>query len=143
MSYQTKVKKCNEMLALARSGVTIWWRREGFHQEPFRDIEPKWHVLTGRFTHHNDPEMQPEDHPVWTALCEYRKSFDERFFEVFPSLRKTAPKKDTRCQVCVTELPGHLARQTAQRETEESQAEEAPAGEVQPTDQPPKEDAPS
>lgn len=108
MSYQSSVKGCNEMLGLAKAGATIWWRREGFHEEPFRGTEPKWHVLTGRFSHRNNPEMQPEDDPVWTALCGYRKGFDERIFEMFPSLRKTAPKKDTRCRKCIAELPAHL-----------------------------------
>lgn len=102
------------MLALARTGATVWWRREGFHEEPFRDTEPKWHVLTGRFTHRNDPAMKPEDNPVWAALCGYRKGFDERIFEVFPSLRKAAPKKDTRCRKCVSELPAHRAEFAAQ-----------------------------
>jgi hypothetical protein len=77
MSYKSSVKKCNEMLALAKAGTTIWWRREGFHQEPFQGTEPKWHVLTGRFSHRNNPEMQPDDDPVWTALCGYRKGFDD------------------------------------------------------------------
>jgi hypothetical protein len=113
MSYQSSIRKCREMLALAHSGTTVWWRREGFHQEPFRGAEPKWHVLTGRFTHHNDPDMKPEDRPVWAALCGYRKDFDERMFERFPSLRKSAPKKDTRCRKCAAELPAHLAARAA------------------------------
>ena len=114
MSYQSSVRKCNEMLALARTGATVWWRREGFHQEPFRDTEPKWHVLTGRFTHRNKPEMQPADNPVWAALCGYEKAFDERIFEMFPSLRKSAPKKATRCRVCVEALPAHQAQIASQ-----------------------------
>ncbi|MET3172977.1 UNVERIFIED_ORG: hypothetical protein ABIB52_000805 [Arthrobacter sp. UYCu721] len=134
MSYQSSVKKCNGMLALARAGATIWWRREGFHQETFQGVEPKWHVLTGRFTHHNNPKMQSDDNPVWTALCGYKKPFDERIFEMFPGLRKTAPKKDTRCRKGVSELPAHLeqfashlteaaAKSQEARETQEAQPE--------------------
>jgi hypothetical protein len=109
------------MLALARSGAIIWWRREGFHEEPFRDNEPKWHVLTGRFTHRNDPEMLPISDPVWAALCGYRKSFDERIFEMFPRLTKRAPKKDTRCRKCAAELPAHRERFAA-KQAEAAQA---------------------
>lgn len=124
-SYQNKIKKINELLARARNGTTVWWRREGFRQE-FRDIEPKWHVLTGRLSHRNDPEMTPEDHPVWLALCGYKKGFNERIFEMFPSLRKTAPKKDTRCRKCVNELPAHqkaLAEKAAANATADTQEE--------------------
>lgn len=112
MSYETSVKKSNEMLALARSGVTVWWRRDGFNQEPFRGVEPKWHVLTGRLAHHNSPETHPNPSfdPLWTALCGYQKIFDERIFNDFPNLRKTAPKKDTRCRKCIAELPALLER---------------------------------
>ncbi|MGY4541356.1 hypothetical protein ACVWY0_001265 [Arthrobacter sp. UYNi723] len=125
MSYESSVKKCNAMLALARAGASIWWRREGFHTEPFREVEPKWHVLTGRFTHHNNPEMQPEDNPVWAALCGYQRPFDERIFEMFPNLRKTAPKKDIRCRKCVSELPAHLEQMAGQlaQAAEKSQAD--------------------
>jgi hypothetical protein len=103
------------MLALAKSGTTVWWRREGFHEEPFRDNEPKWHVLTGRFTHRNNPEMLPISDPVWAALCGYRKDFDERIFEEFPRLTKRAPKVATRCRKCVSELPAYLERRAAER----------------------------
>ena len=117
------------MLTMAKAGSAIWWRREGFHQEPFRDTEPKWHVLTGRFTHRNKPTMQPEDNPVWAALCGYEKEFDEHIFEVFPSLRKVAPKKDTRCLRCVEALPAHRAAMAAQLASQN--AEQAPVPDPQ------------
>lgn len=125
------------MLALAKSGATIWWRREGFHQVPFRGTEPKWHVLTGRITHLNDPTMGPNDDPVWTALCDYRKSFDELISLKFPNLRKTAPRTDTRCRKCVVELPEYLKQLTA------NQTEGTPVEEAQSTDRPAKENTPS
>lgn len=129
MTYENSVKKCNKVLTLASAGVTIWWRREGFHTEPFRGIEPKWHVLTGRLTHQNDPIMIERDEPVWTGLCGYRKSFAEWVFMEFPALRKTAPKKDTRCRKCVSELPRHLAESQAVRD-QAAEAQPQPENEV-------------
>jgi hypothetical protein len=126
MSYESSVKRCNEMLALAKSGAIIWWRRGGFHEEPFRGVEPKWHVLTGRLSHHNTPEMLPLEDPVWLALCGYKKGFDERIFEVFPRLTKRAPKKDTRCRKCAAELPDHL-EQLAEQSDKQVEAVQ-PAG---------------
>lgn len=111
----SSIRRCNEMLALARAGAIIWWRRDGFHEEPFRDVEPKWHVLTGRLSHHNTPEMLPIEDPVWLALCGYKKGFDERIFEEFPRLTKRAPKKDTRCRRCAGELPAHREQIAANR----------------------------
>lgn len=121
------------MLALARAGASIWWRREGFHQEPFRGVEPKWHVLTGRFTHHNKPGMQPADNPVWAALCGYERAFDERIFEVFPSLRKVAPKKTTRCLKCVEALPAHKAEIAAQLAAQQAEQESVTEAQEEPT----------
>lgn len=122
MSYESSAKKCNQMLALAKAGTTVWWRRGGFHEEPFRDTEPKWHVLTGRFTHSSDPERLPIGDPMWAALCGYRKSFSEQIFLEFPKLTKYAPQKDSRCRKCIAELPEYK-KQTADRLAKEAAAD--------------------
>lgn len=102
MSTRNQVSK---ILAVARAGEVVWWRRGGFNEEPFREVEPKWHVLTSRLDDRSDPEMDPKDKPVYTALCGYKKSFNERILLEFPNVRKVAPKKDTRCRKCIKDLP--------------------------------------
>lgn len=114
-------KQVNRILALARAGEVVWWRRGGFNEESFREVEPKWHVLTGRLEHRNTPEMDPKDKTVYTALCGYRKSFNERILLEFPNVRKLAPKKDTRCRKCIRDLPEFRALQ-AERVREQPDA---------------------
>lgn len=107
MSYETNARKCNEMLALARAGSVVWWRRGGFNQSEFRGVEPKWHILTGRDVPGENPAKGHRTDGIWIALCGYKKSFSEGIFEQFPKLKKRAPKKDTRCSSCVAELPAY------------------------------------
>lgn len=131
MSYESSARRCNQMLALAKAGATVWWRRGGFHEEPFRDTDPKWHVLTGRLSHRNTPNMLPLQEPVWLALCGYKKSFSEQIFHTFPRLTKNAPKKVTRCLRCLDELPEYK-KQVADRLAKEAKKTEQDAADQTP-----------
>ncbi|KIA73470.1 hypothetical protein ANMWB30_23970 [Arthrobacter sp. MWB30] len=111
--YHRKVRACNDMLKLARGGTTVWWRREEFHGE-FSGIEPKWHVLAGRYSHQNNPEMKADDPAQWVAVCGYQRAFGEVLFHAFPNLRKTAPTKARRCRKCLNDLPAYLALRAEQ-----------------------------
>lgn len=84
------------MLDVARTGASVWWRRGGFHEQAFRGVEPKWHILSGRTT-------KPAGHGEWLAKCGYTRDFSEQIMLDFPKLSKAAPKKSTRCLKCVSE----------------------------------------
>lgn len=131
MSYQSNARKGNEMLALARAGAVVWWRRGGFNQSEFREVEPKWHILTGRDVPGENPGKGHRTDGIWLALCGYRKTFSEQMFEEFPRLKKRAPKKDTRCRSCVAELPAYKPELA-----EMARKAEAAAGKVQPGGEP-------
>lgn len=75
--------------------IPVWWRRPGFHTEPFRATPPKWHLLRARI--HSG---QKGDWGVlWVAQCGYEYSNDE-ILGWFLDFRKTAPKKAERCIKC-------------------------------------------
>lgn len=137
MSYATKARKANEMFALARAGAVIWWRRDRFNQPDFREVEPKWHILTGRDIPEVNPEEGHKTDGIWLALCGYKRAFSEQMFEEFPNLKKLAPKKDTRCRTCVGELPAYksqlaemaLTAEAAALDEDDTAAETQPGGE--------------
>lgn len=94
MSYEawnTKLTKLREMLD---AGQAVWWSREPFHKEPYKDVDPKWHLFKGRAQ--KDPQ-QPGVY-VWRAPCGYTWTAVELLLSI-PRL-KLSKGKPTRARQC-------------------------------------------
>lgn len=93
-------RRLQKLLDAVASHRPVWWRRNGFHQAPHADAEPKWHLFAGR-TRSDDPERRW--HFTWSALCGYRYVHLE-IISGMPRFKVTSPKKDDRCKKCTAAL---------------------------------------
>lgn len=96
--YPERQGRLDRLRACVESGRPAWWRREGFHKEPYRDVQPKWHVFAGRVRGVTEDTMWRF---TWKALCGYSRDVEEIISEP-PAMRsgKTPPAKGTRCVRC-------------------------------------------
>lgn len=80
------------------AGRPVWWRREGFNSQRYRDSKPKWHIFTGRYRREDGPSERRWD-SVWHAACGYERFHTEVLFGLF-DFRVVAPSKAERCEKC-------------------------------------------
>lgn len=99
--------KLDRLIEYVRAGRPVWWRREGFHNEPFRGTDPKWHILVGRTRGDESNTLTKWDF-TWKAACGYRRVHPEILFGML-DFKVGAPKIDDRCEKCSTLYAGHLA----------------------------------
>jgi len=99
-------KRLDRLIGYVRAGRPVWWRREPFHNEPFRDTEPKWHIFTGRIRGDENDSLAKWDF-TWRAACGYTRVRPEILFGPL-DFKVGAPKKDDRCEKCQAMYAAHL-----------------------------------
>jgi len=93
-AWNKKLARCREL-----PKWQVWWAREPFHDEKYKDTAPKWHVFADRQVVEQNMRYQ------WVARCGYKRTFWEGLWQV-PRLHtaKTPPKKADRCVKCLDRL---------------------------------------
>lgn len=96
-SQHKRLLRLRDYVAEAR---IVWWRRLSFGKPAFRDIEPKWHIFTGRASSAGSDSRYDF---TWFALCGYENDYTDLLGER-RQFKATAPKKADRCVKCEAAL---------------------------------------
>lgn len=106
-AFESDRKRIQRLLEHVDAGRPVWWHRERFHKEPFREVDPKWHVLESRVRGDVEDDMARWDF-TWRAACGYTRVRSELLFGAL-SFSATTPRRTARCEKCQVLYAGYLA----------------------------------